>query len=339
MLRLRAFEYVEARDLQDACRLLQEGNGKAAALAGGTDLLVRQKQAIGPLRRMVNIKRIPGIRGIHASEDGRVEIGPLTSLSEIESSPLVRERYPALACAAACVATPQIRNVGTLGGNICQDARCWYVNRSSLWRKATGPCLKLGEDVCHHIKGGQRCLALFLGDTVPPLIALDAEIDMVGATGGRRLPLGQFYTGRGEQPNILCATEIVSKIILPLLPSSTAAGYMRFALRGEMDYLILGLAVRLTRGERDQVYPDARVILIGARPGPLRLRRAEAVLVSGPLTRERLEAVADAASRESRPVPNRGFSAWYLRAMVRTLVKRGVEKALQSAAPTTEVRS
>src|ERR1700675_690005 len=155
------------------------------------------------------------MRDIRPQPDGSVEIGALTTLRAIEGSDFLRQHYPVLTEAAATVASPVLRNMGTIGGNICLDTRCLWYNQSLTWRKGCGFCIKKDGDLCHVAPGGPKCWAAFFGDTPAALLCLNAEVEIVSPRGSRRIPLDEFYTGDGENYRRLLPGELVTRILLP----------------------------------------------------------------------------------------------------------------------------
>src|SRR3990172_1089529 len=230
-MRLPKFEYLEPHSIQQACALLTDHAGEARLLAGGTDLLVALKlRSITP-RYLVNLKTIPGLDALSVSDDA-IPFGPLLALSTVASAPLVRETLPALAQAASRAASPQIRNAGTLGGNVCLDNRCTYYNQSDMWRRNWELCFKYGGDKCYVVKGGKQCYALASADTVPALLALNATLRLVSSSGERVVPLDQFYTGKGDVPTTLQPGEVLTTIIVPRPQPGSASAFLKLARRG-----------------------------------------------------------------------------------------------------------
>src|SRR5216684_1033454 len=170
--------------------------GGLQIVAGGTDLVPSLSQKLFEPEYVLDLRGVRELRGVVETKDGGVEIGALTPLSAIEHSSLIAQRYPVLREAAATVASPVIRNMGTLGGNICLDTRCLWYNQSLGWRKSCGFCIKKDGDLCHVAPGGDKCWAAFSGDTPPALLCLDAELEIAGASGvTRRVTIRDFYNG------------------------------------------------------------------------------------------------------------------------------------------------
>src|SRR4030042_4882472 len=157
MLRLPQFAYLAPRSVEEACSLLKDYDGKIGVLAGGTGLLPLMKQILAAFPYILDLKRIPGLDYIEQGADEKVNIGSLATLSALENSPIIKNFFPGLFQAVSSVAAKQIKNMGTIGGNIALDTRCWYFNQSHLWRKSFDPCMKRGGTVCHAVKGSEQC--------------------------------------------------------------------------------------------------------------------------------------------------------------------------------------
>src|SRR5512147_686316 len=192
---LPEFQLLRPRTVQEAVRLLEQHAPNVQIIAGGTDLIPSMKQKLFTPKYVMDIRGIESMRGIRAVPGAGVEIGALTTISNIEDSGFLQRNYSVLHHAAVTVASPVLRNMGTLGGNLCLDTRCLWYNQSLFWRKSCNFCLKKDGDVCHVAPGGNRCWAVFSGDTAPALLALDAEIEIASPRGLRRMALADFYTG------------------------------------------------------------------------------------------------------------------------------------------------
>jgi len=234
-MRLPRFDFLEPQSIGEACSILAANKGNARLLSGGTDLLVLMKQRIVTPAYVVNVKGIPGLSYIEYDAGNGLRIGPLTTLSTVAGSPLVKEHFPILGKAAGRVASPLIRNNATIGGNVALDSKCWYFNQSAQWRKSFAPCFKRGGDVCHVVKGGKHCFSVYCPDTVPALMALGAEVDIVSEHGKRTLNLDTFCTGKGEKPNVLEPDEMISEIRVPNQPAHTGTAFIKLATRGSID--------------------------------------------------------------------------------------------------------
>ena len=212
--------YLRPKTLGEAVSLLASTGGQI--LAGGTDLLPSMKQKLFTPGYVMDIRGIEEIQGIHVRPGAGVEIGALTPLSAIEDSEFIRRNYHVLHEAAMTVASPILRNMGTLGGNICLDTRCVWYNQSLQWRRSCGFCIKKDGDLCHVAPGGTKCWAAFSGDTPPALLCLGAEIEIVGPNGARRVSLADFYTKIGDAYKKLERNELVTRVFLRKLRPACA---------------------------------------------------------------------------------------------------------------------
>lgn len=326
-MRLPKFECLSPCTLAEACSLLAAHGGEARVLAGGTDLLVALKQRRVLPRYLINLKAICDL-GLIAYDAAGLSLGALATLDDIANSGVVREFYPLLAEAAGRVASPQIRNVGTIGGNVVLDSRCWYYNQSAFWRATRPPCYKAGGDVCYVVKGGKQCYSLIAADTVPALIALDAVVELVSVRGVRVVPVGGLYTGVGQRPHAIEADEIISRVIVP--PPVRRGVYLKHAYRGAIDFPLVGVAVTLALDGGD-VVKDVRLVVGAATPAPVRVVKAEAVMVGQALREELLAEVAEVAVKEVIPIVHIYAPVAYKRRMVEVLVRRGIKQAAEQA--------
>src|SRR5689334_4873943 len=218
---LPSFKLLRPRALDEAIAHLEEAGAETQVLAGGTDLLPSMRQRLFTPQFVLDIRGIDELHGIRVLPGGGAEIGALTTLSAIEDSEFIRRTYPVLREAAMTVASPILRNMGTLGGNICLDTRCLWYNQSLQWRTSCGFCIKKDGDLCHVAPGGKKCWAAFSGDTPPALLCLNAEIEIVGPKGFRRVPLKDFYTNDGVVRMKLEKNEMLTRVFLP----ETMAGW------------------------------------------------------------------------------------------------------------------
>src|SRR2546423_12985185 len=212
---LPTFKLLRPRTVQEATGYLARYAGAIQILAGGTDLLPSMRQRLFAPEYLMDISGIEELKKIRVAAGGGAEIGALVTLSAIEDSGSIARDYPVLHEAAKTVASPILRNMGTLGGNICLDTRCVWYNQSLTWRKSCGFCIKKDGDLCHVAPGGAKCWAAFSADTPPALLCLNAEIEIASASATRRIPLRDFYTGEGDNYRRLQPSEVLTKIILP----------------------------------------------------------------------------------------------------------------------------
>jgi 4-hydroxybenzoyl-CoA reductase subunit beta len=262
------------------------------------------------------------LRGIRELPGDGVEIGALTTLSTLEHSPIVRKEFPVLYEAVKTVASPVLRNMGTVGGNICLDTRCLWYNQSLLWRKSCGFCLKKEGDLCHVAPGGKFCWAAFSGDTPPALLCLGAELEIAGPAGLRRVPLSEFYVNDGIVRLHLKPNEIVTRVHLPESSRGWRGSYQKLRVRGSIDYPLAGVAVALQM--RTGRVADARVAITAVNPAPFLVKDADAQLVGAELGEELAERIGDMAARTAKPLTTSALTPEYRREMVRVFAKRAV---------------
>ncbi|MFY9584879.1 MAG: FAD binding domain-containing protein [Candidatus Acidiferrales bacterium] len=316
------------KTIEEAVRILADGGPEAMIIAGGTDVVPNLQMRLFSPRVLVDIKPIRALQGITIVAKGAVRIGALTTLTEMVESPLVRSGYPVLASAASTIAGPLQRNMGTLGGNLCLETRCLWYNQSFFWRKALGGCLKKEGDICHVAPGGQRCWAAWSGDSAPALLTLDAEIEIAGPRGTRRLPLEKFYLNDGMNRIALARGEIVVAVHLPARTAGRRGLYHKLRIRDSIDYPLAGVAVTLDL-DPSGVCREARLAIAAVNPAPLLVREAAEWLVGQKYSPELVERVAHAAIRTGKPLTTSASTPVYRRDMVRLFTRRALEEAWQ----------
>jgi 4-hydroxybenzoyl-CoA reductase subunit beta len=300
----------------------QAGHVPLRVIAGGTDLIASMRQKLFEPEYVLDLRGIAALRGIKPLFSGGVEIGALTALRAIEKSDFLRQHYSVLSEAAAVVASPVLRNMGTIGGNICLDTRCLWYNQSLTWRKGCGFCIKKDGDLCHVAPGGSKCWAVFSGDTPPALLCLNAEIEIAGPSGVRRLPLYDFYTGDGENYRKLQPNELVTRIFLPESSADYSGVYRKLRVRGSIDYPLAGVAVVMRRSNGHVA--DARVAITAVNPAPMLIEGAGEMLAGKALNTALAEAVGDLAARTAKPLTTSALTPEYRREMIRVFAKRAV---------------
>ncbi len=319
---LPEFKLLRPRTVREAVDLLAQHSGNVRVLAGGTDLVPSMRQKLFEPQYVVDIRHISVLNGISPLRDGAVEIGALTSLTAIERSPYLRQHYSVLSEAAGTVASPVLRNMGTIGGNICLDTRCLWYNQSLQWRKSCGFCIKKDGDLCHVAPGGTKCWAAFSGDTPPALLCLNADIEIVSAAAIRRVALGEFYTGDGVAYRKLQSGELVTRVFLPAASADYRGVYRKLRVRGSIDYPLAGVAVVLKRANGH--IADARVALTAVNPAPLLVTGATAALLGNVLDEALAEAVGDMAAKTAKPLTTSALTPEYRREMIRVFTKRAL---------------
>ncbi|MGA7217410.1 MAG: FAD binding domain-containing protein [Candidatus Sulfotelmatobacter sp.] len=319
---LPQFRLLRPRESREAVALLAKHAANIRVLAGGTDLVPSMRQKLFEPEYVLDLRAVSDLRGIRTQADGAVEIGALTTLSAIEKSTYLREHFPVLTEAAVTVASPVLRNMGTLGGNICLDTRCLWYNQSLTWRKGCGFCIKKDGNLCHVAPGGTKCWAAFSGDTPPALLCLNAELEIAGTSGNRRIPLHEFYTGDGENYRRLLPNELVTRIFLPADSADYRGVYRKLRVRGSIDYPLAGVAVVMKRSNGHVA--DARVAMTAVNPAPLLVARAGEMLIGQTVDESLAELVGDMAARTAKPLTTSALTPEYRREMIRVFTKRAI---------------
>jgi 4-hydroxybenzoyl-CoA reductase subunit beta len=321
MLRLPSFTYLAPSQLTEAVQMLADHAPEEAMLvAGGTDLYPNMKRRQFEPKHLIGLRRLAELRHLTGNAQQGLTIGAGMTLTEICHHQEMMTHYPALATAAGLVSTPQLRNMGTIGGNVCVDTRCNYYNQTYWWRQAIGFCLKKDGETCWVAPGSSRCWAVSSSDTAPVLIALNAQVHLLGPTGERIMPLhnlfredGIVYLGRRHD-------EILTQIDVPPATGWRMA-YVKLRRRNAFDFPILGVAAAL-RLDDDGTCREARLVLGAIASSPVLATEAAAVLVGQRLTPDCIAAAANAAFKPAKPLDNTDLVLSYRKKMVRVHVTR-----------------
>jgi 4-hydroxybenzoyl-CoA reductase subunit beta len=335
MLRLHEYTYHRPAALADALAFLRE-HPDALPIAGGTDLVPNMKHRLFTPRHLVALKGIPELHGIGFADAGgnRVEegspaarqlvIGAAETLTAIARNPLVRRLFPSLADAAGHVAGPQIRNQGTLGGNLCLDTRCTYYNQTHFWRQALGFCLKKDGDVCHVTRVGKKCVAAHSADTPPVLITLGAEVDLASADGVRSLPVDSFFVADGVWNTVRRRDELAVRVRVPLPAPGLRTAYRKVRQRNSIDFPLLSIAAAARLAPDETVESLALVVsALGSRP---RVVAGLDKVAAGRRLRDVVDTVAQTAWKQCHPLENIIVDPDWRRAMVPVYVRRALEE-------------
>ena len=318
------FEYFNPKSLKELPELLSKKQDESIVLAGGTDLLDMLKERLIEPKRVINIKNIKDLHGI--KNGSGLELGALTTITEIAADPHIQKKYSVLAQAAESIATPQLRNMGTIGGNLCQRPRCWY------YRGRQYPCLKKGGAKCyaaegwnqyHAILGGGPSYIVHPSDAAPALQALGALLKVFGPSGSDEIPLEEFFelpidNLRGE--NVLQANEIITHISIPEPAAGTRSTFLKFREKQSMDFAISSVAAILQmQGNRVK---SADIVLGGVAPIPWRAKDAEAELQGKALSSETIEKAATAAVAGATPMAHNSYKIQ----LTQNLVRRALQQ-------------
>lgn len=334
MLRLHEYRYHRPTRLHEALDFLRPED--AMPIAGGTDLMPNMKHGLWTPNHLVALKGVRELRGIALTDEAgapvgdeararQLVIGACETLADVARHPLVRRFFPALARAAGNVAAPQIRNQGTIGGNLCLDTRCTYYNQSRFWREALGFCLKKDGEVCHVTKTGRKCVAAHSADTPPMLLVLGARVELVSLEGERTVRAEDFFVADGEWNTVRRRNELVARICIPLPSPRQRASYQKLRQRGAVDFPLLSVALSVEFAPDRRVSSLALVVsALGSRPRTV--TGLDRIAVGKPLD-EIAEAVEQQAWKQSHPLENIIVDPEWRRAMVPVYVRRALAEA------------
>jgi len=320
---MRKFTHINAQTIEEAVTALRRYGNRASIIAGGTDILGKMKDEILPQypEALINIKTIPGLEFLK-EEAGVLRVGALTPLEDIAREPLIRHKYAALAQAAGRTASPHLREMGTLGGNLCQDIRCWYYrnpdNRFPCLRKGGGRCYAIeGDNRYHSIMGGSvegGCYAVHPSDAAPALIALNAGV----MTSKKMINLDNFFQVDVAKTTVLDSDEIVTEIQVPEPSADSRSAFLKFAIRKSIDFPIVNCAAMITFSSGKVA--AARICLNAIAVKPYRATKAEQLILKKRIDEKIAEAAGNAAMSEAKPMDRNG----YMVQIARVLVKRAI---------------
>jgi len=335
-MRLPHFEYVKPATLEEGLNILQKSGKSAELLAGGTDLLINMKYRVICPEVVIGIKSIPELCTISSDNKGNTSIGACVTLSELASNTSLAEEFPAFNQAVKSVASKHIRNMATIGGNICLDTRCWYYNKSKLWRDSREVCNKLGGRQCHAIKGSERCHAINSTDTAPVLIVLDAKVSVVKKGNERVVSIKDFFQENGAQPTILEPDEMVTSLIIPKANKNSLSTFIKINSRKGLDFAMASIAAKIQ--ENGNGFNEVRLVVGSIASTPIILKKAAEVIIESGLTEVAIEKAALTARSELGILTNLFTSAGYKRHLVEVLVKRALMKLKNSTQRSLTVR-
>jgi xanthine dehydrogenase YagS FAD-binding subunit len=312
------FAYVRPGTLKEA---IQQLSSKGARIhAGGTDLLGCLRDGVFSAEKVVSLAGFRQMQEIRPAKEGGLQVGALATVTEVAESKVVRDRYPALSGAASEVASPQLRNQGTIGGNLCQKPRCWYY-RGDFY------CLRKGGDRCFAAKGenayhcifgsGGICYIVHPSDVAPVLVAYEARVRLLGPRGARWVPVEKLYVLPGEDPQretVLSPNEILTHVLLPPLAAGTRSSYRKVRARQAWDFALAGVALALQ--VKEGRVEKARMVLSGAAPVPWRSGEAEKVLTGRLLDADTASKAAEAAVKSAEPLEQNGYKVSLFRGVI-----------------------
>jgi 4-hydroxybenzoyl-CoA reductase subunit beta len=335
MLRLPEFNYIQPHSLKQAIKVLGDLGSDAMVVAGGTDVYPKMKRGQFTPRHLVSLRALRELKGIRQTQEG-LWIGAGESLTAVSNHRLIAKHFPALAHAAESVSTPQLRNMGTIGGNVLVDTRCNYYDQTFFWRQAVGFCMKKDGQICLVAPGSAKCLAIASSDTSPVLVSLGAVAVLVSKQGERRVQLEELYRDDGIDYSTKASDEVLKGLVIPKAALGRRNVYLKLRRRGSFDFPILGVAVTLDIGDGG-VCRDARVVLTAVASAPKVITEAATLLEGKQITPELIDAAADAAAKTAHPLDNADLDYWYRKRMAKVYTQRalaqlsGIESAGQSA--------
>ncbi len=331
MMRCHRFEYLSPRTLRETCAILRDAGPEAMLLAGGTDLVPNMKRRQQTPTVVVSLRRVDALR--ETLPDGTaIRLGAMLTLSDLVSNERVRTEYEVLFKAAALVATPHLRNMGTLGGNLCLDTRCNYYDQNQEWRKAIDFCMKKDGSVCWVAPGSARCWAVSSTDTAPALMALGGEALLVSAEGERMIPVHALYNDDGIQYLSRKPDEVLAAVRVPQQAPGCRSTYWKLRRRGSFDFPVLSVAAWVRLGSA-QIVEEARLVLGSVASRPVE-STAAARLVGHPLHNDLIEEVAEEASRLAKPLDNTDFALGWRKKAARHFIA-GALRELRGDDPRT----
>jgi len=314
--------------LAETLDLLGTDGADALVIAGGTDAVPNLKHGLHEPKRIVHLARVRELHFVREDAEG-LHLGPLVTLTELTRVPQIQRDYAGVAKAAGLVASPQIRNMGTLGGNLCLDTRCTYYNQTYFWREALGFCLKKDGLRCHVVPQGKRCVAAHSSDVAPMLIALGATMEIAGSGGRRTIAVEEFFVVDGVHNNVLKPGELVVRVTLPAASCGLRTGYQKLRPRAAIDFPMLSVA--FAAGVQNGSCTSARLIVSALAARPKTVSGVDKLLVGGAVNTGMLDAVGEVAYKQCLPQTNVPYDADYRHQMVPVFVKRAIREALEIA--------
>lgn len=324
MLRLPDFKYFRPKSLKEATKVLADLGSDAMAVAGGTDVYPKMKRGQFTPRHLVSLRTLRELKGIRQSKEG-LWIGAGESLTAVSHHLLIAKQFPALAHAAESVSTPQLRNMGTIGGNVLVDTRCNYYDQTFFWRQAVGFCMKKDGVICLVAPGSSKCLAIASSDTSPVLVSLGAEAILVNKQGERRVKLEELYIDDGINYTAKAINEVLKGLLIPRDSFDRRNAYLKLRRRGSFDFPILGAAATMNTNEQGECR-HVSVVLTAVASAPKVVSEASSLLEGKKVTKELIDAVADAAAKISHPLDNADLDYWYRKRMARVYTQRALAK-------------
>jgi xanthine dehydrogenase YagS FAD-binding subunit len=320
---LPSFSYTRPQSLDEAIRQL--GTEGARVHAGGTDLLGCLRDGVFGARKLVSLSAMTELKGVSRTADGGWRIGALTTIRQVAGHPGLREQCRVLTEAASEVASPQLRNQGTLGGNLCQKPRCWYYRGEFACLRKGGPeCFAVaGQNQFHCVLGGDGCYIVHPSDTAPALVALGARAEIAGLGGKRTVPVEEFHVRPADDPEretVLAPDEVLTAILVPPPNPGQRSAYRKVRARRSWDFAVAGAALALAFD--GETVTEAQVVLSGAAPVPWRAAEVEAELRGKAITAETARRAAQVALAGAAPLEHNGYKVPLLQGILEEELQR-----------------
>ncbi len=324
MMRLPKFDYRVPKKVSDAIKMMTDAGPDAMFVAGGTDLYPNMKRRQQTPKTVISVTRLGELHEITGDAESGITIGASVSLTEICEHPIIQRDYTVVANAARLISTPILRNMGTIGGNLLLDTRCNYYDQNYEWRKGINFCMKKDGDICWVAPSSPKCWAVQSSDLAPVMVALGAKVRLVSSVSDRLVDAAGLYNNDGIDYLHKRPGELMTAIHLPPR-NQTRAVYKKLRRRGAFDFPVLGVAAALDVAA-DGTVKDAKLILGGVAPAPIRVQEAEEHLIGQPLDSDRIQAAAEACYIKARPLDNTDFVMGWRKQMTRPFVARALEE-------------
>jgi len=312
--------------IEEAVKLRNETEG-ALFVAGGTDMIVNVRRGIEQPAALIDISAISELQEIVEDDDG-LHIGAAVTLETVSQDARVQKDFTAVAEAAAAVAGPTHQSYGTVGGNLCLDTRCLFYNQSEWWRKSNDYCLKKNGTVCHVAPGGKRCFAAFSGDVAPAALVHNAEIELVGPNGRRRIPLTDLYRNDGMDHLAIEQGELLTVLHLPKSQAGIPSTYEKARVRGSIDFPLAGAAVWIKQS--GGTIEELRIALTAVNPYPHLIKGLEK-FSGADLDDAALDEIAEMVQSQAKPMRTTTVKPWYRRRVVGAIARRLTKQLLEAA--------
>jgi 4-hydroxybenzoyl-CoA reductase subunit beta len=325
VLRLPDFTFKRPATVREVAEILSGEGSRAMLVAGGTDLWPKMKRRQMEPRVVIGLRHLKELKSVSGSPESGLRLGPNITLWELERDPVLLARYPAVAEAAHSISSPPLKTMGTLGGNLCVDTRCFYYDQTEEWRRSIHYCLKKDGDTCWVAPGSPRCWAVSSTDLAPVMLALNARIHLLSTSGERAVTAPEMYNNDGIAYLRKRPDEIVTGIDLPPINGDLTA-FQKLRRRGSIDFPILNVAAWVRPAKDRKTIEDARIAVGGITSAPFLAEPAAAVLIGKELTPETIREAAHMARLESRPLDNTDLDFTWRRSMVEVWVRRTLQQ-------------